>query len=155
MDRIALGRVVLTSGEHVIALEPRDKGLMGILLRYPYKLVDAKDIFADVPEIKVPKDMFALAKHIVKMKSGHFHPEKFEEHYESALKELIRKKQKGERIEPERLAQPTNVINLRDALRQSLGTEGGGRKGRPASQRAASKQRGGPQSSNTKQSKAG
>ena len=150
-----LGQVVLTSREHVIALEPRDKGLMGILLRYPYKLVDAKDIFADVPEIKVPKDMFALAEHIVKMKSGHFHPEKFEDHYESALKELIRKKQKGERIEPERLAQPTNVINLMDALRRSLETDGGGQRGRPASQRAASKQRRPAKRSNTRQSKAG
>jgi DNA end-binding protein Ku len=128
---------------------------MGMLLRYPYELVDAKDIFADVPEIKVPKDMFALAEHIVKMKSGHFHPEKFEDHYESALKELIRKKQKGERIEPERLAQPTNVINLMDALRRSLETDGGGQRGRPASQRAASKQRRPAKRSNTRQSKAG
>ena len=155
MDRVALGRVVLTSREHVIALEPRDMGLVGMLLRYPYELVDAKDIFADVPDIKVPDDMFELAEHIVKMKSGHFHPEKFEHHYESALKELIRKKQKGERIEPERLAQPTNVIKLMDALRRSLETEGGGQRGRPASQRAASKQRRPAKRSNTRQSKAG
>jgi DNA end-binding protein Ku len=89
------------------------------------------------------------------MKSGHFHPEKFEDHYESALKELIRKKQKGERIEPKRLAQPTNVINLMDALRRSLETEGGGERGRSASQRAASKQRRPAKRSNTRQSKAG
>jgi hypothetical protein len=133
MDRIALGRVVLTSREHVIALEPHDKGLMGMLLRDPYELIDAKDIFADVPNIKIPDDMFELAEHIVKMKSGHFHPEKFEDHYESALKQLIRKKQKGERIEPERLAQPTNIISPMDALRRSLETEGGGQRGRPAS----------------------
>jgi DNA end-binding protein Ku len=62
------------------------------------------------------------------MKSGHFHPDQFQDHYENVLKDLIRRKQNGERIEPERLAQPTNVINLGDALRQSLGTEGGGRK---------------------------
>jgi DNA end-binding protein Ku len=155
MDRIALGRVVLTSREHVIALEPRDKGLMGMLLRYPYELVDAKDVFADVPDIKVPDDMFELAEHIVKMKSGHFHPEKFEDHYESALKELIRKKQKGERIEPEKLTRPTNVINLMDALRRSLETEGGRQRGRPASERAASKPRRPAKRSNTRQSKAG
>ena len=129
MGRVALGRVVLTSREHMIVLEPRDKGLMGMLLRYPYELVDAKDFFADVQAIKVADDMFALAEHIIKMKSGHFHPDQFQDHYENALKDLIRRKQNGERIEPERLAQPTNVINLGDALRQSLGTEGGGRKG--------------------------
>ena len=32
---VALGRVVFTSREHVIALKPRDKGLMGVTLRYP------------------------------------------------------------------------------------------------------------------------
>ena len=35
MEMVALGRVVLTSREHVMALEPRGKGLMGTLLRYP------------------------------------------------------------------------------------------------------------------------
>ena len=66
MGRVALGRVVLTSREHMIVLEPRDKGLMGMLLRYPYELVDAKDFFADVRAIKVADDMFALAEHTSK-----------------------------------------------------------------------------------------
>jgi DNA end-binding protein Ku len=37
MDMVAIGRVVLTSREHIIALEPLDNGLMGTLLRYPTK----------------------------------------------------------------------------------------------------------------------
>jgi DNA end-binding protein Ku len=126
-----------------------------MLLRYPYELVDAKEIFADVPDIKIPNDMFALAEHIVKMKSGHFHPEQFEDHYENALKELIRKKQKGERIEPQRLTRPTNVINLMDALRRSMETEGGRQRGRPASQPTASKLRRSTKRSNTRKSRAG
>jgi DNA end-binding protein Ku len=154
MDRVALGRVVLTSREHVIALEPRDMGLVGMLLRYPYELVDAKEIFADVPDIKIPNDMLALAEHIVKMKSGHFHPEQFEDQYENALKELIRKKQKGERIEPQRLTRPTNVINLMDALRRSMETEGGRQRGRPASQPTVSKLRRSTKRSNTRKSRA-
>jgi len=36
MNKVAIGRVVLTNREHVIALEPMDKGLVGTLLRYPY-----------------------------------------------------------------------------------------------------------------------
>jgi DNA end-binding protein Ku len=154
MGRVALGRVVLTSREHVIALEPRNKGLMGMLLRYPYQLVDAEDIFTNIPDLKIPKDMFALAEHIVKMKSSHFNPEQFEDHFENVLKELIRKKQKGERIEPERLTQPTNVINLMDALRRSAETEGGGQRGGRASQRAASKYRRPAKHSNIKERKA-
>ena len=45
MDQVALGRVVLTSREHVIGLEARDKGLMGMLLRYPYEVRDSAEYF--------------------------------------------------------------------------------------------------------------
>jgi Ku protein len=43
MDKVAIGWVVLTSREHIIALEPLDKGLMGTLLRYPYEVIPASD----------------------------------------------------------------------------------------------------------------
>jgi non-homologous end joining protein Ku len=46
----------------------------------------------EIPDEKVPKDTLELASHIVESKSGHFEPEKFEDHYEDALKELLRKK---------------------------------------------------------------
>ena len=85
LDQIALARVVLTSREHVIALEARDKGLMGMLLRYPYEVRDAAEYFDDIQDVKITKDMLDLAKHIVESKSGHFDPSKFEDHYEAAL----------------------------------------------------------------------
>src|SRR4051795_686058 len=99
-DKVALGRVVLTTREHVIALEPRGKGLMGTLLRYPYEVRADSDYFEDIPERKIAKDMMELAKHIVETKAGHFHPEQFEDHYETALKDLIDKKAKGVKIAP-------------------------------------------------------
>jgi Ku protein len=69
---VALGRVVFTSREHVIALEPRGKGLLGITLRYPYEVRKEHEYFEDIPDEKVPKDMLELASHIVETKSGHF-----------------------------------------------------------------------------------
>jgi len=120
MNRVALGRVVLTSREHVIAIEPRDKGLMGTLLRYPYEVRQPEEFFDDIPSVKITKDMLDLAKHIVQTKSGHFEPEKFEDHYENALQELLRKKQAGERIRAPEQRQPSNVVNLMDALRKSV-----------------------------------
>jgi DNA end-binding protein Ku len=123
MKMVAIGRVVLTSREHVIAMEPRGKGLMGTLLRYPYEVRDAGEFFDDIPDVKLGKDMMDLARHIVETKSGHFKPEKFEDHYEHALQELIEKKAKGERIEIPK-EQPTGkVINLMDALRRSVQAE--------------------------------
>jgi DNA end-binding protein Ku len=81
-----------------------------------------------------------LAQHIVKSKIGHFDPEKFEDHYEDALKELLRKKQHGEKIEAPREPTPAKVINLMDALRRSVEVErGGGERRAPARHRAPKK----------------
>ena len=81
---VALARVVFTSREHVIALEPRDKGLLGVTLRYPYEVRKEDEYFEDIEDEKIPKDMMELASHIVETKSGHFKPEEFEDHYEDA-----------------------------------------------------------------------
>ena len=116
---VALGRVVFTSREHVIALEARGRGIMGVTLRYPYEVRDEKDFFDDIPSEKVTKDMLDLASHIVKTKTGHFNPKKFEDRYEDSLKELLRKKEKGEKIEAPRERESGKVINLMDALRRS------------------------------------
>ena len=120
LDKVALARVVLTNREHVIALEARDKGLMGMLLRYPYEVRDASEYFDEIQDVKITKDMLDLARHIVEQKSGHFEPEKFEDHYEAALAELLAKKQKGQPIAAAKKAAPSNVVNLMDALRASL-----------------------------------
>jgi DNA end-binding protein Ku len=123
---VALGRVVFTSREHMIALEPRGKGLLGITLRYPYEVRKEEEYFEDIPDEKIPKDMLELASHIVETKSGHFKPEEFEDHYEDALKELLKKKQAGEKIEAPKERPPAKVINLMDALRRSVEAERGG-----------------------------
>ena len=117
----ALGRVVFTNREHVIALEPRGNGLMGMTLRYPYEVRDEKDYFDDIPHETVPKDMLELATHIVQSKAGHFKPDKFEDHYESALRDLIKKKQDGKPIEKAKEREPAKVIDLMEALRKSAG----------------------------------
>jgi DNA end-binding protein Ku len=83
-----------------------------------------KDYFDDIQDVKVTKDMLDLAKHIVEKKSGSFEPDKFEDHYESALVDLINKKRSG--IRPAAKATPKtggNVINLMDALKRSLANE--------------------------------
>jgi DNA end-binding protein Ku len=121
MDKVAIGRLVLTNREHIIALEPLDKGLMGTLLRYPYEVRDPKEYFDEIDDVKVTKDMLDLAKHIVNQKSGNFEPDKFEDRYENALVELLNQKRKGEPVRTATKPRDTgNVINLMDALRKSL-----------------------------------
>jgi DNA end-binding protein Ku len=136
--KVALGRVVLTTREHMIALEPRGKGLVGILLRYPYEVRDPKDYFDDIPDVKISKEMLDLAKHIVATKSGHFEPEKFEDRYEEALKDIVKRKAAGEEIKAPERPPASNVINLMDALRESVKAgrgKGGSHARRPAERR--------------------
>jgi DNA end-binding protein Ku len=130
---VAVGKVVFTSREHIIALEPRGKGLLGVTLRYPYEVRNEADYFDDIPDEKIPKDMLDLASHIVKTKAGHFEPSKFEDQYEDALKDLLKKKQEGKPIERPERPKPTNVVNLMDALRQSVKAGGAPKSAKEAS----------------------
>jgi DNA end-binding protein Ku len=118
---VALGRVVMSKRERVIALEPYGKGLVGTTLHYPYEVRNADEYFEEISDVKVPDEMLKLAEHILETKSGDFDPSQFKDHYEEALVELLRKKQAHipiTRNEP--AAQPRNVISLMDALRRSV-----------------------------------
>lgn len=123
MDKVAIGRVVLTNREHIIALEPMDKGLVGTLLRYPYEVRSEQEYFHEIQDVKVTKDMLDLAKHIVNQKAGAFDPDKFEDHYEAALIDLINQKRAGKTIRPKERPKGENVVDLMEALRQSVGRE--------------------------------
>jgi DNA end-binding protein Ku len=123
LNMVALGRVVLTRREHVIALEPKGRGLMGLTLRYPYELRDEASYFEDIPELKLPKEMLDLAADIVNTKSGHFDPSLFQDRYENALIDLLKRKEAGETIEPSREVAAPRVVNLMDALRASIDAE--------------------------------
>ena len=121
---VALGRVVVSRREHVVMLEAFDKGLLGTTLRYPYEVRDQAAYFEDVPDLKLPAEMKALAAHIVDSKVSHFDPSRFVDHYETALVEMLRAKQAGRVVAaPKEEPGPQRVINLMDALRASIGAE--------------------------------
>jgi DNA end-binding protein Ku len=134
MDKVAIGRLVLTNREHIIALEPLDKGLMGTLLRYPYEVRDPAEYFDEIQDVKVTKDMLDLARHIVEQKSGSFEPDKFEDQYETALVDLINQKRAGKPITPKERPRGENVVDLMEALRRSVG--GKAAESEPAKKRA-------------------
>ena len=121
MNKVAIGRVVLTNREHIIALEPLEKGLVGTLLRYPYEVRSEEEYFDEIQDVKVTKDMLDLARHIVNQKAGSFEPDKFEDHYETALVDLINRKRSGKPITPKDRPRGENVVDLMEALRRSVG----------------------------------
>src|SRR3954467_9817293 len=97
-DRVALARIVLTNREHVIAIEPLGKGLLGTTLRYPYEMRGEDAYFDDIKNPKITKDMVELASHILDSKAEHFDPSKFKDEYENALKTLVKRKAAGKPV---------------------------------------------------------
>jgi DNA end-binding protein Ku len=136
---VGLARAGLHNHEHVLMLEPYEKGIKATTLRYADEIRDGKDYFSEIGDVKVPKDMLELAEHILKTKRGRFDPSKYSDRYEDALKALIKAKQAGMPA-PALPAKPSNVINLMDALRKSVRSERGSDE-TPAPQRGKTRAR--------------
>jgi DNA end-binding protein Ku len=118
--RVALARIVMAHREHMIMLEPLGKGLLGTTLRFEDEVRSEGDYFSRIPSPRVSKDMIELASHILESKAAKFDPAKFKDEYQAALKRLVLRKAKGGAIEgPKPQAEPSNVVDLMGALRES------------------------------------
>ena len=123
--RVALGRVVMHTRERLMALEPRGKGILAYSLRMRNEVVDVEKAFETIPEEKLDRRMIDIAEQIIEQQEGAFDPSEFKDRYEEALRDLIERKEKGEKTT---VAAPppdtSNVIDLMDALRKSLKGKG-------------------------------
>ena len=120
--KLALGRVVLHQRERLMALEPRGNGIVAYSLRTYDEVRPPQDYFAAIPDAKPDQKMVDIAERIIEQLEGPFDPTQFEDRYEEALKALIAEKQKGHKVEKVKEADDTtNVVDLMDALRRSLG----------------------------------
>ena len=130
---IGIGQLTAGGREHLVGVAPLEQGLMLNRLRYADEVRPDKHYFSDLPRLKLDHEMVDLATELIGRKLGRFRPEAFEDHYETELKKLIQRKAKGETIkpEPEPASPRGNVINLMDALRDSL-KKGGTGKAAPA-----------------------
>ena len=118
--RIALGRVVLSTRERLLALEPQGRGIVAWSLRTKGEVRNAADYFRDIPDEKPDKNMLAIAEKIIEQQEGAFDPSTFNDRYEDALRALIEEKKKGQTLTEAPPPQDTKVIDLMEALRASL-----------------------------------
>jgi DNA end-binding protein Ku len=118
--QIALGRIVLATRERILALEPRDKGILAYTIRSDAEVRKPDEIFGSISDKKADPAMIQIAEKIIEQREGPFDPSQFVDRYEEALKGLIEEKKKGHK--PARVAEPedTNVVDLMEALRASL-----------------------------------
>jgi DNA end-binding protein Ku len=131
--RVGIGRIVLSSRERQVLVEPRGGGMLMRTLRSADEVREAE--FGDAAGEADP-DMVAVAKTIIDRRAGEFDPEEFRDRYQDALRELVESKVKGKGvIKKTAAAAPPKVIDLMEALKRSL-AEGGGGAGAKAARKA-------------------
>ncbi len=145
--KIGLGQIVIRGKGAIVAIRPADKGLLLQTLHYADEVQKADKFFEDVPAKKPDSEMVALATELIEKKTKKFDPKQFHDKYTDALRELIEAKQ--EKRAPRQIEEaelPSNVINLMDALKRSVGKKGaaGSEEKKPAKRgkRAAKSARG-------------
>jgi DNA end-binding protein Ku len=129
--KIGLGQIAVSGREHIAAIQPCGKGMLLETLRYEDDLKNARDFFAGIKDKKADSDQLALAKKLIEQKTSAFAPEKFKDHYESAVRDLIKRKSKGRKLAADKSAprRSAEVIDFVEALKRSLGKGG---KSKPA-----------------------
>ena len=122
---VGLGRVVLSSRERPILLEPMGNGLRGVTLRFNHEVREAAEYFDEIPEMILPDEMLRLAEHIIQTKAGDFDPSVLEDHYRNAMVHILKQKQTQHRPRQAGRVKPSreNVISIMDSLKRSLATE--------------------------------
>jgi DNA end-binding protein Ku len=134
--KVGLAQITIAGREWLVAVAPLEDGLVMEMLRYANELRDTSDYFGEVPKVKPDKEMIELALQLIEKKSGPFNPVKFQDHYATALRDLVQEKLKGHKIvAPHEDARPqgSNVVDLMEALKRSIGqSSGGSAKAQPA-----------------------
>ena len=136
---MGLGQLTTQGREHLVGIMPLEQGLMLNRLRYADEVKPVSQFFSDLPRMKLDHEMVDLATELIERKTGRFRPELFEDHYETELRKLIARKAKGEQIvtAPEPEPEKSNVIDLMEALRNSL--DRGGKAKAPSKEAPAKK----------------
>ena len=138
--KVGLAQITMHGREHLVAVMPIEKGMLLNVMRYENELRSADKFFKELQDVKYDKELVNLASELVARNSAPFNPEKFKDSYAVELAELVKKKARGQKITiPAAVGkEPSNVVNLMDALKKSLGKEKAARP-TPASKRKSAR----------------
>lgn len=144
---LGLGKFAVAGRERLVGVgapfDPKLRGMMAYLLHFAEELRRPAEYFEDIQPHKVDGDQLSLAKELIKRNSAAFDPKRFKDNYEAALRELVEAKLKHLPLPKERREEPRGkVVNLMDALRQSVGGTGGKKKPSVRADGTTSKARG-------------
>lgn len=119
--KAAVGKVALYGREYLVAIQPRDNGLVMYTLRHASEVRAMQEIdeLKSVPA-KIKPDELKLARQVI----GNFEVggdlTQYKDAYQEELRRIIEAKIAGEEIVAPIDEAPPKVVNLMEALRQSL-----------------------------------
>lgn len=119
--KIAIGRIVLTTRERLVAVEPYDSGLLMSTLRTADQL-RAPDF--EKPKGEADAEMVKMAETIIDRLTAKFEPARFRDRYEDALRALVEAKTKGKKPVSRAAEAPAAVTDLMSALKRSIEAAG-------------------------------
>jgi DNA end-binding protein Ku len=120
-ERAALGRFVMRTKEYLTLIRARDDRLVLTTLLWHDEVRPAKDVPTPTKRDKRAKKEVDQAVALIDALSCPWDPERYEDSYEKRLKQIVRKKSKGQTIEvPEEETEPSPIPDLMAALEQSL-----------------------------------
>ncbi|NGP17627.1 non-homologous end joining protein Ku [Devosia aurantiaca] len=135
----AIAHTVLFRRLRPVLIRAHKKGLIATTLNFDYEVRSSKQVFKDIPKLKIDQEMLELAEHILTTKAGKFDPEKFEDRYEEALAELVKAKIEGRKVVPLKRPEPTKKNDLLEALRMSAGNDDAKATKKPRTRKAPAK----------------
>ncbi len=125
--KVALGKIAFGGREHLVAIaappegEEKLPGMMAYTMRYAEELRNPADYFSDIKKVSIDDDQLSLAKELIKRKTAKFAPEKFNDEYEAALREMVEARINNKPIPHDEPAKKSGkVVSLMDALRKSV-----------------------------------
>jgi DNA end-binding protein Ku len=140
----AVGKITLREKEHLATLRLSDGVFVLETMHWPDEIRNAKfDELKSRP--KLSDNEKKMARSLVDQLSGDFKPDQYKDEYRTAIKKLAKKKIEGKEITvTEKEEQPAGVIDLMEALRQSVeqAKKGGGAKKTTRKKAAARKSTG-------------
>jgi DNA end-binding protein Ku len=127
--KAGIGKLALYGREYLVAVQPKDKGLVMYTMRRANEIrsMDAIDELEGVPS-KVKPEEIKLAKQVISNFEGELDLAEYKDAYQEELQRIIEAKIAGEEVVATSEETPPKVVNLMDALRQSLDRVSAGKK---------------------------
>lgn len=127
--KAGIGKLALYGREYLVAVQPRERGMVMYTMRHAKEVrsMDNIEELDNVP-VKIKPEEIKLAKQVIENFEAELNLAEFRDEYQEELQRIIDAKIAGEEVVATAEETPPKVVNLMDALRQSLDRVSTGKK---------------------------